>query len=279
MSQFTLCAYRRWWIFAAILIVAGIAAVPVASIVHHMVDRAVGRTTVAKDADGTERTVYWREYPGVAGIDSQQVMEGPTPQRGYDAGQPMIAEIQAALSEEFQLEWAPVSDTGGGSPFHRPIENHYGGESLLTTVNGPESQSTTVPRTWEEKQRALSIIGEVTRRHGYEAPTIDGLESWSAEDRIRDLGGLTPDKQVIVSGVALGRAGQWLSFRFQDLSKDTDRTFQERLRPPEGSQCKMDTLALSYGANGLLAAEDRHEFESRLEPFRGLPPEPLESIP
>jgi hypothetical protein len=278
MSLFSLRGYRRWWILAAILFVAGIAAVPVAGIVQHVFDNAVGRTTVATDADGSERTVYWRDYPGVAGIDTQQVLEGPTPQQGLDAGQALIAEITAALSEEFQLEWAPAVDAEGGSPFHRPIENHYGGESVLTNVNGPESQSTTVPTTWEEKQRAISIIGVVAHRYGYQAPLIDGLESWSAEDRIRDLGGLTQDKQVIVSGVMLGRAGQWLSFRFQDLSKDTNGTFEERLRPPEGSQWQMNTLALSYGANGLLAAEDRDEFESRIESFRGLiPPEPLES--
>lgn len=229
-------------------------------------------------ADGTERTVYWRAYPGVAGIDPRQVLEGPTPQEGHDAGQAMVAEIKAALSEEFQLEWAPLGTEVGSSPFHRPIENGYGGESLLTNVNGPESQSTTVPQAWEEKQRAIGIIGEVARRYGYEAPAINGLENWSAEDRIRDLGGLTPDRQVIVSGVAPGPAGQWVSFRFQDLSKDTNGVFEERLRPPEGSQWQMNTLALSYGANGLLAAEDRNEFQARIEPFRGLtPPEPLES--
>lgn len=270
--------HRRWWIFATVLIVAGIAAVPVAGVVHHMFNNVVGRTTTVTDADGSDRTVYWREYPGVAGIAPQQVLEGPTPQQGYDAGQTMIAEIKAALSEEFQLEWVQSDGTGGGSPFYRPIENRYGGESLLTTVNGPESQSTTVPSTWDEKQRAMSIIGEVTRRYGYEAPAIDRLDSWSAEDRVRDLGGATPDQQVIVSGVALGRAGQWLSFRFQDLSKDTNGTFEKRLRPPAGSQWQLNTLALSYGANGLLAAEDRDEFTSRLEPFLGLtPPEPLES--
>jgi hypothetical protein len=278
MSQFRLRGYRQWWTLAVILILVVMAAVPITGVVHHMFDKAVGRTTVAKDADGTERTVYWREYPGVAGIDPQQILEGPTPQQGYDTGQTMIAEIRAALSEEFQLEWAPIADARGSGPFHRQIENGYGGESLLTNVNGPESQSTTVPQTWEEKQRAISIIGEVTSRYGFEAPAIDGLESWSAEDRIRDLGGLTPDKQVIVSGVALGRAGQWLSFRFQDLSKDTNGIFEERLRPPEGSHWQMNTLALSYGANGLLAAEDRNEFKTRIEPFHGLiEPEPLES--
>ena len=254
MSQFTWRGRRRWWVVAAILVVVGIAAVPVASIVRHMFDNGVGRTTVETDGDGTQRTVYWREYPGVAGIDPQQALDGPTPQQGYDTGQTMPAEIKVALSEEFQLEWAPVGDNGGGSPFHRPIENHYGGQSLLTNVNGPESQSTAVPQTWEEKQRAIGIIGEVARRYGYEAPGINGLESWSAEDRTRELGGPTPDKQVSVSGAALGRAGQWLSFRFQDLSRDTNGTFGERLRPPEGSQWQMNTLALSYGATGLLAA-------------------------
>ena len=212
---------------------------------------------MAADAEGTERTVYWRAYPGVAGIDPQQVLEGPTPQQCYDEGQTMVAEISAALSAQFQLEWAPMAETGGSSPFQGPVENHYGGESLLTNVNSAESQSTTVPQTWEEKQQAIGIIGEIVRLYGYELPTINGLEGWSAEDRIRDLGGLTPDKQVIVTGVARGRAGQWLSFRFQDLSKDTRGIFEERLRPPEGSLWQMNTLALSYGADGLLAAEDR----------------------
>ncbi|MET3176121.1 UNVERIFIED_ORG: hypothetical protein ABIB52_003995 [Arthrobacter sp. UYCu721] len=277
MSQFKSRRHRRWWILGAIVIVAGVSAVPVAGVVHYMIGNAVGRTTVSTSADGTERTIYWRDYPGVAGVDPLEVLAGPTPQEGYETAETMIAEIRAALSAEFQLAWAPAEEQSR-SPFHRPIENHYGGESLLTNVNGPESQSTSVPQTWAEKQRAISIIEEVTRRYGYGTPTITGLETWSAEDRMRALGGLTPDRQVIVSGVALGKAGQWLMFRFQDLSKDTNGTFEERLRPPEGSQWQMNTLAFSYGANGLLAAEHRQEFETRFELFRGLtPPEPLES--
>lgn len=40
----------------------------------------------------------------------------------------------------------------------------------------------------------------------------------------------------------------------------------------------MNTLAMSYGTDGLLAPEDRNEFQTRMEPFRGLtPPGPLES--
>lgn len=277
MSQFKPHGHRRWWTLGVVLVVVALAAVPAVVIGQHMVESATGRTTVAVNADGSERTVYWRDYPGLAGVDTQQVLEGPTPQEGFEAGQAMIAEIELALSAEFGLEWAPPADADA-SPFNRPIENHFGGRSLLTNVNGPESQSTSVPQAWADKQRALSIIGEVSGRYGFPAPEINGLERWSSEDRIRDLGGLTPDKQVIVSGMAPGPAGQWLSVRFQDLSKDTNGTFADRLRPPQGSQWQLNTVALSYGANGLLAAEDRNEFESRLEPFRGLtPPEPLES--
>ena len=268
---------RRWWILGAILVIAGGVAVPVAAVVQHMIGNAVGRTTVSTSADGTERTIYWRDYPGVAGVDPLEILAGPTPQEGYEASQTMITEIKAALSAEFQLEWAPEEGQSRG-PFHRPIENQYGGESLLTNVNGPESQSTSVPQTWAEKQRAMGIVEEVTRRYGYGAPTITGAETWPPEDRLRNVGGLTPDQQVLVYGVALGKAGQWLMFRFQDLSKDTNGTFAELLRPAEGSQGQMNTLAFSYGANGLLPAEQRQEFETRFEPFRGLmPPEPLES--
>lgn len=270
--------FRRWWVLGAVLAAVALAAVPAAGIAHFMITNAVGRTTVATNADGTQRTVYWREYPGVAGVDPHQILEGPTPEEGYETGQDMVGEIKAALTEEFQLEWAPMGDQANDSPFHKPIENQYGGQSLLTNVNGPESQSTTVPQTWADKQRAISIIGEVSRRYGYGTPAIDDFEGWSAEDRVRELGGATPETQVIISGVALGKAGQWLAFRFQDLSKDTDGAFAERFRPPEGSRWQMNTLALSYGANGLLAAEHRKEFEFRLEPFRGLiPPEALES--
>lgn len=132
--------FRRWWVLGAVLAAVAIAAVPAAGIAHFMITNAVGRTTVATNADGTQRIVYWRE-PGVAGVDPHQILEGPTPEEGYETGQDMVVEIKAALTEEFQLEWAPMGDQANDSPFHRPIENQYGGQSLLTNVNGPESQA------------------------------------------------------------------------------------------------------------------------------------------
>jgi hypothetical protein len=265
----------RWWI-AAILLAGALIAVPAVAIGQFMIGQAVGRVTVAKDADGKERTVYWRDYPGIAGLDPEDVLQGPTPEEGYETGQEMLAEIRAALSRELKLGWAPMPD--GVDPFVDQVPNYFGGESLLTVVNAPTTQSTSVPRAWEDKERAIRIIGEVTGRYGYNAPALDRLDEWTEEDRIRDLGGTTPETQVIVSGAVHGPSGQWLMFTFQDLSKDTDGSFRERLEPPERSVWELDTISLSYGANGLLRKANREEFQERLAPFAGLtPPTPVET--
>ena len=270
----------RWrWTVAIFVIVGALIAIPAVAVGHFMISQAVGRVTVVTDADGKERTVYWREYPGVAGVDPQQVLQGPAPEEGQAAGQDMIAEVRAALTTELGLEWAPPTDGRDDfDPFVHRIQNYFGGESLLTAVNSLPSQSTSVPRDWADKLRALEIVGTVIARYGYSAPVIHTFDQWTDEQRMSDLGGLTPETQVIVSGMAEGPAGQWLSFTFVDLSQDTAGHFDERLALPSGSGRQVDTFSLSYGANGLLRDADRDEFTERLEPFAGLtPPAPLET--
>jgi hypothetical protein len=47
---------------------------------------------------------------------------------------------------------------------------------------------------------------------------------------------------------------------------------------PAGSDWQLETISISYAANGLLHEADREEFKARLEPFAGLaPPAPLET--
>jgi hypothetical protein len=269
----------RWRIVVIAILVGALVAVPAVFIGQFMIGQAVGRVTVVEVAGGKERTVYWRDYPGIAGLNPDEVLQGPTPEEGYATGQKMVAEVRAALTEELKLEWAPPPDERNGfEPFVDQVQNYFGGESLLTVVNAPTSQSTSVPRPWADKQRAIRIIGEVTGRYGYSAPELESLDEWTEEDRIRDLGGTTPATQVIVSGSVNGPAGQWLMFTFQDFSKDTDGSFRQRLEPPEGSDWQLDTISLSYGANGLLRKANREEFKKRLAPFAGLtPPAPLET--
>lgn len=249
--------------------------VPVAVISTIMVDAARGIVTVETTPDGSERTVYWREYPGVAELDPEKVLKAPSPREGLRQGERMIAEIRAALTAEFGLEWAPPP-AAEGTDWAYPAENGYGGPSMLVTVNGPSSQSTTVPTAWADKQRALEIIGDVIAGYGFEVPRFDQEVHPVPEDEaIRDLGGATLETQAILPGMAEGPSGQWLMFSFQDLSKDTDGRIRERLETPTDAGWQSDTITLMYGANGLLPEKDREEFLERLAPFDGLTrPEP-----
>lgn len=245
---------------------------------HFMIGQAAGQVTEVKDTDGRERTVHWRGYPGMAGVDVQETLSGPTPEEGFAAGQSIIAEIRAGLTREFQLQWVPVPNEKTAEAFTGRSQNYFGGESLLTGVNSPPSQSTSVPRAWADKQHAIEVIGDVSARYGYTSPAIDTYDGWSEEDRVRELGGATPETRVLVSGVAQGPAGQWLRFEFLDLSHDTDGRFRERFTQDEGVGPTAGYVSISYGANGLLPEEDREEFRERFEPFKGLtPPEPLQS--
>ena len=129
-----------------------------------------GIVTTERDADGDEQTVYWRDYPGIAGLDPEEVLAGPTFEQGLADGEAMTAEIQDALTAEFGLDWAaPPSD----ETTVMIVENGFGGFSMLQLINAPTAQTTSVPRTWAEKQRAIAIIGEVTARYGFGAPSLD----------------------------------------------------------------------------------------------------------
>lgn len=135
---------RGTWLLVALIAV--IVALPVAAIAGYWVSSAIGRTTEVQAPDGSTKTLYWREYPGTAELDPREVLDGPTPQQGLAAGERMITEIQEALDREFSLNWTPIQPTHEQGPFNTPVSNDFGGYSLLTNVNGPERQSTTVPR-------------------------------------------------------------------------------------------------------------------------------------
>lgn len=277
MQQRTKRNSRRWKRASIAALIAVAVALPTAAIASFFISSSIGKTTVIEAADGSKQTIYWREYPGTAELDSQDLLSGPTPEQGLETGQKMIAEIEEALTKEFQLQWADIPLPDDNGPFHRPVSNDFGGYSLLTTVNGPNHQSTSVPTSWSGKQRAIAIIDAVSKRYGYASLELESPEGWTPQEFIEFKGGLTPPDQVFISGTAMGAAGQWLSFGIQDLSKDRDGSYAKRDRATAGQE-PSSWISMSYGANGLLPAEHVEEFKSRLRPFLGLTaPEPIES--
>lgn len=260
---------RRWWI-AITVVAALVVAVPVGFVASLAVRNAIGVVTV----DGN-RTLYWREFPGVAGIDAGAVLAGPTVGQAYRDGEAMVAEMRAAITAEFGMHWRGDPAGDKFEPFHPAVENGFGGRSMLTRINAPTSQSTSVPSSWEDKQRVIEIIGDIAAAHGYSAPVLDHEREYlTDEDRERDFGGDTPAEQVFVSGIVEGPVGQWIFFAMQDPSLDVDGRFEERLSNGDWERA---SVTLSYGANALMQEGDRDEFERRLEPFLGVPqPAPLE---
>ena len=271
---------HRWAIALGIAAVA-VVAVPIGIVAEFAITQSVGRTTVVTESDGQERTVYWREYPGVSGLSIEETLNGPTAEDAYAAGESMVADMRDALTAEFGLEWAPDPfDDGTFDPFHENTQNWFGGESLLTLINAPTSQSTSIPTSWSDKQQVIEIMGEVAATYGFGVPVLDHERdaSLTDEDRIEQFGGATPDTQILTSGVIEGPTGQWLFFTLMDLSLDADGQFAERVAPSVGSGWQRNTITLSYGANALLPEGNRAEFERRAQPFIGVPPpEPLET--
>lgn len=264
---------RRRLLIAAAALGALVVATPVVAVAAYAIDNARGIVTTEQDADGSAQTVYWRDYPGIAGLDPEEVLAGPTLEQGIADGEAMVAEIQEALTAEFGVEWAdpPIDELTV-----MVTENHFGGPSMLHLVNAPTAQTTSVPHSWAQKQRAIAIIGEVTARYGFGAPSLDqDRDPQTDDERVDSFGGATPETQVVVSGIVEGPAGQWMFFTIQDLALDRTGRFTEQAEQSAEYGWEPDSISFAYGANGLLPAGDRDEFLERLAPFAGYrQPEP-----
>ncbi|RAX50014.1 hypothetical protein DQ353_07650 [Arthrobacter sp. AQ5-05] len=241
----------------------------------HIIKTTIGSTTVIENTDGSRQTIYWRGYPATSEPDPQEILDGPTPEQGYADGQAMLAEIKSALSSALALEWNAEAEALETDVYFPGASNNHGGQSLLTTVNAPEHQSTSVPEAWAGKQKAMDVIGDISGEYGYQRPRLD-TDSWSEADVVADRGSLDPAGWAMVGGMVQGPNGQWLSFAFADCSKDLTGKFAKEFSDDSGGGAQ-SALFLGYGAKGLLPAANRDLYKEALAPFIGLErPEPLE---
>lgn len=259
---------------AAIAVGALVVGVPAVAIAVMIAGNARGVVTVVDTRQGKQE-VFWRDYPGVAGLEPSEVLAGPSLEQGEAEGRALLRQIEEALTVEFGLEWAPPP-TGNGDDVAFPTENFYGGMSMLSTLNIDGRQSTSVPTTWAEKERVMELVAD---EYGYGDIVLDHDSDYMSDaDLVQAYGATTPEESVTVSGSLQGEAGQWLWFTITDLSLDHDGRFTKQAEQSEQYGFEPNTLSLFYGANALLSESDRAEFERRLAPFIGLPhPEPLES--
>ncbi|WP_435748529.1 hypothetical protein [Microbacterium sp. PMB16] len=268
---------RRALAVVAIGVGVVVVAAPAAAYAVMLVSNARGVVTVESGENG-DREVFWRDYPGIPELEPEDVLAGPTLEEGEETGRALLEEIEAALAAEFGLEWAPAPAVNEGQVSF-PAQNYYGGASMLRVLNVQSRLSTSVPATWDEKERMLAVIADVAANHGYADLSFDYEAGYMTEaDIVESYGGATPEEMVLVSGMLQGPTGQWIMFSMQDLSLDHDGRFAEQFESSEEHGWLGNSISFTYGANGLLPAADRAEFERRLEPYAGLErPEPLES--
>lgn len=268
---------RRVLIGAVVAAAGVLVAVPVVAVTSMVSESVRGVVTIVDTADG-QREVHWKDYPGVPELDPQQILANPSLEEGERGGRQMMREIEETLTAQLGFGW-DMAPTPNGDDVAFPAQNYYGGASMLSTLNVNGRQSTTVPRTWEDKQHVLNIIAEVTARHGYGDLTLDVENTDTSEkDRIYSYGGATPEEAALLTGTVKGPAGQWLTFSITDLSRDRDGRFTEQAKDSTEYGWLPESITFMYGANALLSVSDRAEFEERLEPYAGLArPEPLPS--
>jgi|GEM_PF-1176893 len=196
---------------------------PVVAVAAYTFDDLRGVVTTQTDADGREHTVHWRDYPGIAGLDAEEVLAGPSLEEGIALGDALVTEMRDAVTAEFGSTWA-------GSPREPVIvtaENHFGGMSLLRVVNARDwSADLSTPSASIDPHGVARILNEVAARFGFGATALE-----------------TEPGSGVRFGMLEGPVGQWVSVSLEQSSlsimygangllAEADRAeFVERLEP------------------------------------------------
>ncbi|MCU1437245.1 MAG: hypothetical protein JWP66_332 [Naasia sp.] len=228
-------------------------------------------TTTYTAANGASVTVDWREYPGHADQDPDQVLQAPVAEEVAERAENVLGAIERRLAEEFGFDW---EDGPGESVLVRTGGNGYGGDSLYVVYNSTTRESLTVP-DFADWNRVLEIVDAVAPAYGFEPVRLDSVSVTGEEY------GVGPEQKDEKgawqwNGVALA-PGQWLSVGVVDVERDASGEAAEEMAGSVEHGWNPRSVSLSYGAT-TLHHRDRASFLERLAPFQGLPrPEPTTS--
>jgi hypothetical protein len=220
-------------------------------------------TTTYTAPGGKEVTVDWADYPGHAYTDSDEVLAAPIAEDVEQESETLLTEIEAALTQEFGLEWEDGPDSE--PPFwHQQDGNGYGGESLYITYNSPTSESTTVPSGDTAWKRAIEIASAVTEAHGLGKLRLENLDPDMAEQY-----GSADVSDHWQWATSTYRNAQWVGVTLSDVDRDPTGKAEKEMAGSVEYGWNPRSINIYYGVTTIRAA-DRAEFIERLKPFEGL---------
>lgn len=203
------------------------------------------------DESGKSVTVRWENYPGLASIDQNDILLGPTIEEVPERSARLLGEARAAVSALLgKSDWKLNENSGTAVQGQEWIsqENGYGKRSMLKLINEPEWQlETQLPReSWDAVRDAVEAVAEK-----------NGLASTWNSDKDSEQFAWAVDR-------AFGRGGEFLSVQVHDVTLDSDAASDA-----QKYEWLRYGVTLSYGASALHQA-DVAEFTERAQSFAGL---------
>lgn len=195
------------------------------------------------------RLLSWADYPGLAGVPAEQVLDAAEAERRWSA-------LSDDLRTELESGWG-LPATGGAVAWSAPGGNGYGGTALVTDLDPEPLRTVDVPAA-AERRALVTALAAVAERHGVGPLVL--LQDEPASDEQAANGGLPEQRWSIWTAHATG-AGARLSVTL------LDRDGAHPLGEGEHG------LLFEFHQAAVLDA-DRAAFDAAAAPFRGLEPPP-----
>lgn len=230
------------------------------------------RTSAAGTYDGgSEQTQAEQAYPGMTGVDPNDVLSAPSLEEYAAEMDRLSAAVRERLSAEFGFTWVQVDE---GTT--RPERNGYGGESMLQQYRSPTWATNEPVQGYDTKIDVMNAINAALQAEGifYSMYPLNEPDSSITDDSLESLyGSADPREQVLWEWYTeISAVPDYSSVRAPlfyahiiDLSNDDTglwTTRQEAAHEDTGEP--LEGLQLIQTAGSLLSEDDRDEFEQRI---------------
>jgi hypothetical protein len=240
----------------AALVIAGAVVVPVI-----VTNNSSSSPTVSDGVD-------WAGYPGRYSGDDVRTLGDPSKEEVVANNVALLEEIRAAVEKEVAVSW--VEHSGATES---PIENTWGGPSMLVDWTSPRWYTAEEISNVELKQRLVDTVSEVLAGHGFEQPRLlndPATSTWNAESIKQLYGAADTKNQAVWELRASSFDNSYTTFQLTitDFSKDKTGQFtKDAQRDAEFYNRPVSSLAMTLTSYSLLAADDEAEFRERAALF------------